>query len=62
MQLTLPYQVHDGQYAMASMFTSAPLRPEPAYRHAIMRKFWAGWNVGVRNYMLLAIPVRSRTC
>ncbi len=44
--LTLPYQAHDRQYAMASMFAPAPLRPEPVYRHAIMRKFWAEWNVG----------------
>jgi hypothetical protein len=44
--LTLPYQVHDGQYAMAAMFSMMPLRPEPSYRHPIMRKFWADWNVG----------------
>ncbi|HSR05712.1 MAG TPA: hypothetical protein VLM42_01060, partial [Bryobacteraceae bacterium] len=44
--LTLPYQAHDRQYAMSSMFAMMPLRPEPTYRHAIMRKFWADWNVG----------------
>jgi len=44
--LTLPYQVHDGQYAMASMFAMLPLRAEPSYRHPVMRKFWADWNVG----------------
>nr|MDP9113764.1 hypothetical protein [Acidobacteriota bacterium] len=44
--LTLPYQAHDRQYAMASLFALAPLRPEPVYHHAIMRKFWAEWNVG----------------
>ena len=44
--LTLPYQVHDGQYAMASMFAMIPLRAEPSYRHPVMRKFWAEWNVG----------------
>lgn len=43
--LTLPYQVHDGQYAMATMFAIMPLRAEPAYRHPVMRKFWAEWNV-----------------
>ncbi len=42
----LPYQVHDRQYAMASMFAMMPLHPEPHYRHPIMRKFWAEWNVG----------------
>jgi len=56
--LTLPYQVHDGQYAMASMFTGIPLRPEPVYRHAIMRKFWADWNVGQRNFTFES-PVQS---
>ena len=44
--LTLPYQAHDQQYAMASLFAPMPLRAEPPYRHAIMRKFWAEWNVG----------------
>jgi hypothetical protein len=44
--LTLPYQAHDRQYAVASMFMVLPLRPEPVYRHAVMRDFWAGWNVG----------------
>jgi hypothetical protein len=44
--MTLPYQVHDRQYAVASLFTLAPLRPEPLYHHSVMRQFWAGWNVG----------------
>ena len=35
---------------MASMFTMAPLRPEPVYRHAIMRQFWAEWNVGQQTF------------
>ncbi len=43
--LSLPYQAHDRQYAVASMFVLFPLRREPVYRHAIMRDFWAGWNV-----------------
>jgi hypothetical protein len=43
--LSLPYQVHDRQYAMASMFLLFPLRREPVYRHAVMRDFWARWNV-----------------
>jgi hypothetical protein len=42
---SLPYQAHDRQYAMASMFLLLPLRPEPVYRHAVMRDFWARWNV-----------------
>jgi len=28
------------------LFTPMPLRPEPLYHHAVMRQFWAGWNVG----------------
>jgi hypothetical protein len=43
--LTLPYQLHEQQYAMASMFIMMPLRPEPAYHHAVMRNFWAESNV-----------------
>jgi len=42
---SLPYQAHDRQYAVASMFLLLPLRREPAYHHAIMRDFWARWNV-----------------
>ena len=42
--LSLPYQVHDQQYLVASMFLFVPLRPEPMYRHAIMRDFYAGWH------------------
>jgi len=48
--LTLPYQAHDRQYAMVSMFMMMPLRPEPIYRHAVMRQFWAGWNVEQREF------------
>ena len=44
--LTLPYLAHDRQYAVASMFSLVPLKPEPVYRHAVMRDFWAAWNVG----------------
>ena len=43
--LTLPYQAHDRQYAVASMFLLLPLHREPVYRHAVMRDFWARWNV-----------------
>ena len=43
--LTLPYQLHDQQYAIAPLFFPLPLRPEPLYRHAVMREFWTKWNV-----------------
>jgi hypothetical protein len=42
---SLPYQVHDRQYAAATMFCFLPLLREPLYRHAIMRDFWAVWSV-----------------
>src|SRR5262249_42868692 len=42
---TMPYQLHDQQYNVAPMFYTMPLRPEPVYRHAVMRDFWTGWNV-----------------
>jgi hypothetical protein len=48
--LTLPYQAHERQYAMASMFTMMPLIPETQYRHSVMRQFWAGWNVEQRAF------------
>ena len=44
--LTLPYVMHDGQYAVTSMFAVLPLKPEPVYRNVVMHDFWAGWNVG----------------
>jgi hypothetical protein len=44
--LTLPYQFHDRQYAVAAMFAVLPLRPAPVYRHTVIHDFWADWNVG----------------
>ncbi len=59
--LTLPYQLNDRQYAVASMFTIMPLRPEPPYHHAVMRQFWADWSVSVwrdaRTHPFLALLV-----
>jgi len=43
--LSLPYQLHEQQYAMSSIFRMMPLRPEPLYHHAVMRQFWAGRTV-----------------
>ena len=43
--VTLPYQVHNSQYEMSSMFTMMPLGAEPLYRHAVLRKFYADWQV-----------------
>lgn len=43
--LELPYQVHEQQYAVAPLFAWSSLRPEPVYRHAVIRKLWAEWDV-----------------
>lgn len=43
--LTLPFALYDRQYAVASMFFPAPLRPEPVYRHTVMRTFFTGFNM-----------------
>lgn len=43
--LTLPYQAHDRQYDMVSMFAWSKTRAQPVYHHEVMRKFWAEWHV-----------------
>jgi hypothetical protein len=43
--LTLPYQLHDQQYAVTSVFLWSKAHAEPVYHHAVMRKFWAEWFV-----------------
>ena len=37
---TLPYTVNRAQYAMAPYFVWQAQRPEPVYRHEVMRKFY----------------------
>jgi hypothetical protein len=44
--LLLPYQLHDQQYAVTSVFMWAKTHAEPIYHHAVMREFWAEWFVG----------------
>jgi hypothetical protein len=41
--LTMPYQVDRQTYAMAPYFVWQHARPEPIYRHAVMRDFYQGW-------------------
>jgi hypothetical protein len=41
--LTLPYQVHNAQYAHTPNFLWQTPRPPPDYRHDIMREFYLGW-------------------
>lgn len=40
--LSLPYQVHEAQYAVAPLFWFQKLRPEPVYHHAVMKAGWTG--------------------
>jgi len=47
--LTLPYQAHERQYAVASAFAMIPPRTEPEYRHKVLRQYWADWQVDVWN-------------
>jgi hypothetical protein len=38
--LTLPYQINRATYAVASVFVWQPPKPEPLYRHKVMRDFY----------------------
>jgi hypothetical protein len=38
--LTLPYTVGRSQYAISPLYVWQPLRPEPAYRHEDLRRFY----------------------
>lgn len=42
---TLPYIVHERQYAVAPAFTFLPPRPVPNYHHEVMRQLWSEWEV-----------------
>jgi hypothetical protein len=49
--LTLPYTVNRNMYAMAPYFVWQSQRPEPAYRHEVMRHFYyVGELRGVEKY------------
>jgi hypothetical protein len=49
--LTLPYTVNRNMYAMAPYFVWQSQRPEPAYRHEVMRHFYyAGELRGVEKF------------
>jgi hypothetical protein len=43
--LELPYQLHERQYVVANNFAWSGDNPEPVYRHAVMRAFWAKLNL-----------------
>jgi hypothetical protein len=42
---TEPYQVNRATYATAPHFIWQLPRPEPVYRHAVMRDFYSGWEL-----------------
>ncbi len=42
---TLPYQLQRSTYAIGRHFVWQPPGPEPAYRHAELRSFYAGWEL-----------------
>jgi hypothetical protein len=43
--LTLPYQVNRTTYASAPVFLWQRPRPEPVYRHKVMRDFYSNWEL-----------------
>lgn len=43
---TLPYQVNRATYASAPVFIWQSPRPEPLYRHKVMRDFYSKWELG----------------
>jgi hypothetical protein len=42
---TLPYQINRATYASAPYFPWQQPRPEPLYRHKVMREFYSGWEL-----------------
>ncbi len=44
--LTLPYQVNRATYAVAPVFLWESPRPEPLYRHKVLREFYTQWELG----------------
>jgi hypothetical protein len=48
--LTLPYEVNRMTYASAPHFLWQSPRPEPVYRHRVMREFYTRWELGDFNY------------
>jgi hypothetical protein len=43
--LRMPYEVHERMYAVAPLFIWQHMRPEPPYRHQVMRDFHTDWAV-----------------
>jgi hypothetical protein len=43
--LRMPYQVHEATYGVPPVFLWQHTRPEPMYRHKVMRDFHTGWSL-----------------
>jgi hypothetical protein len=56
--LTMPYQANKAMYAVTPVFVWQPPRPEPVYRHKVMRDFYVGWELQ-RSYYDSATSVRA---
>lgn len=52
--LTMPYRVHEAQYAPAPLFIFQKAGPMPEYRHEEMERFWREWSL--RRYEELRSP------
>lgn len=58
---TLAYQVNRATYASAPVFLWQPPRPEPAYRHKVMRDFYTKWELSDFLYARTATGFVART-
>ena len=59
--LTLPYQLNRATYASAPVFLWESPRPEPSYRHRVMREFYSKWELGDFLYAKTPAGFVSRT-
>jgi len=47
--LLFPYVAHDRQYSAVSLFVWKDPPLEPAYRHAVLKRYWAEWQGSFRQ-------------
>ncbi len=59
--MTLPYQVNRATYASAPVFLWETPRPEPTYRHPVMREFYSKAELGDFRYARTVGGFLSRT-
>jgi hypothetical protein len=58
---TMPYVLHESQYAVSPSFWWQGLAPKPAYNHSIMEYFWTVWapHVYWQHYPLHKVPAAT---